>query len=540
MRSMTKKLSLAGLAVLLAHCAAPVQDSETGSESAISSDGQSDDRTGLASLHDFSGSRRVRTTPAEEAIAYATAAAEAAGAVAPQFEVTSQAQDVDGLIHVRLQQMHDGMVVWGADQVVHISPSRVVGMAGSIAKDLTTARSVGGVDPRSFLAKAKEDRYPGLEITTDREQAERIIHVDPNGVSRVAVHTSFFNELQRGAEPALWNHVFDAQTGEVLAMWNEIQHAVHFDGETPDQASGPGGNPKYVHSWNGELDVAPKAEGTFVMTTPRLKTLNLNNTSSGGSEVVGALDPIGDAPINDAHGFAEVTLNMMQEWMGRNSINDNGFQIVSRVHYGRNYENAFWDGRQMTYGDGANRFYPLSGAVDVVAHEINHGYTAFHSKLAYRGEPGAFNEGFSDIAGKTAEFFYKENPNFDLGGDVFKAPNAALRYMCNPRQDGRSIDHVSQMRPSTDPHYSSGVPNKVFCVATKRFSSGAPDGAATKEGVKRVAQAFYLANGQYWTASTTFVQGCQGVMDAARALNFTEEELTHLKTSWADVGVTCN
>ena len=58
-----------------------------------------------------------------------------------------------------------------------------------------------------------------------------------------------------------------------------------------------------------------------------------NGTSGGGTVVVGPLDPIGDAPINDAHGFAEETLNMMQEWYGHNSIDDNGFVIRSRVHY---------------------------------------------------------------------------------------------------------------------------------------------------------------------------------------------------------------
>jgi Zn-dependent metalloprotease len=63
---------------------------------------------------------------------------------------------------------------------------------------------------------------------------------------------------------------------------------------------------------------------------------------------------------------------------------------------------------------------------------------------------------------------------------------------------------------------------------------------ATRDGVKRTAIAYYLANAQYWTASTTYVQGCQGVLDAARSLNYTADEVAWLKASWADVGVTCN
>jgi vibriolysin len=367
---------------------------------------------------------------------------------------------------------------------------------------------------------------------TEREAVERVVHVDDSGTAHIALHTKFFNELQGDVAPAFWNHIYDANSGALLARWNDVH--------TVDQASGPSGNPKVVHTWNQELDAEPKGTG-FVLTTARLKTLNMNQTSSNATEVTGTLELIGDAPLNDAHGYAEVTLNMMQEWMGRNSIDDRGFQIKSRVHYNRNYENAFWDGSQMTYGDGANTFYPLSGGVDVCAHEINHGYTTKHSNLAYSNQSGGLNEGFSDIAGKTAEFYYKENPNFDLGGDVFKQPGRALRYMCNPPQDGKSIDKASNMRPSLDPHYSSGIPNKVFCLASKRMSSGDPAApTATKEGVKRTAQAFYLANGQYWTSSSTFVAGCQGTLDAARALQYTEEEINNIKASWADVGVACN
>jgi Zn-dependent metalloprotease len=227
--------------------------------------------------------------------------------------------------------------------------------------------------------------------------------------------------------------------------------------------------------------------------------------------------------------------------MGRDSIDDHGFPIKSRVHYSNNYENAFWDGSQMTYGDGASRFYPLSGALDVCAHEIDHGFTSKHSNLTYAGQSGGLNEGFSDIAGKTAEAYYWNTPiSWDLGADVFKQPNAALRYMCDPKRDGRSIENASEYRSGLDPHYSSGVPNKSFCLASKRISSGSPTGTATKDGVKRAAQAYYLANASYWTSGTTYVQGCQGVLDAARALHYTADEVAALKASWADVGVTCN
>src|SRR4029078_150841 len=100
----------------------------------------------------------------------------------------------------------------------------------------------------------------------------------------------------------------------------------------------------------------------------------------------------------------------------------------------------------MTYGDGANTFYPLSGSVDVVAHEINHGFTSFHSNLTYSGQSGGNNESFSDIAGAISSFWYhgifRGHGEFDLGRDIFRG-DTALGFMCNPPQDGISIDDAA-------------------------------------------------------------------------------------------------
>src|SRR6185369_8326792 len=110
------------------------------------------------------------------------------------------------------------------------------------------------------------------------------------------------------------------------------------------------------------------------------------------------------------------------------------------------YENAFWDGAEMVYGDGASYFFPLSGALDVVAHEIDHGFTQFHSDLAYVGMPGGLNESFSDIAGTAAKYYFEPNrASFDMGRDVVQS-GEALRYLCDPRRDGRSIDNAGDYK----------------------------------------------------------------------------------------------
>lgn len=536
---LSHKLSLVALAVLLANCGVSSDEGVEKNENAATAgtgDAAIDSRDGLKSLRrEVKEPRVARADIVGTAIAYLSeAATESAGVKSPEFTVLSvtDKDPADGLAHVRLQQTMKGIPVWGADAVVHLDDENVLGATGSLATESLASLTVTLTDAAA-LAKAKTERYGSLEVLTERETVTQVVHIADDGTPHLALHTQFFNEAQDSIEPALWNHIFDANTGALLARWNDVHTA-------DSQASGPGGNPKWVHSWNGELDATMNASGQAVLTTSRLKTLNMNQTSSTASEVTGTLQLIGDAPINDAHGFAEITLNFLRDWMGRNSIDDNGFAIKSRVHYNRNYENAFWDGTQMTYGDGASTFYPLSGALDVVSHEIHHGFTSKHSNLRYSSQSGGLNEGFSDIAGKAAEFYYRSNPTWDLGADVFKAPGKALRYMCDPKKDGRSIDNASAFTSGMDPHYSSGVPNKAFCLASKRISSGAATGTATRDGVKRAAAPFFLANAQYWTSGTTYVQGCQGVMDAARAMSYTAAELAALKQSWADVGVACN
>lgn len=556
----SKHVSLFGIALVLAACAETGSSSPgTGSDDTAKGAGsdaptsaeakqRTEARDSLKPVASSATERRQRTSNlAADARAFANSVAARAGVVDPRF-VDFSIKSADGQDHVRLEQRTviggEELRVWGADVVIHADQGSLFGLTGSMsvnaheALDPRMARSADSVDAARALQLAKADRFGAAagSVTTTREDSERIVYMDHQGTPHVSIHTTFYNELvTTGGKtfgPGLWNHIYDEATGELLASWNGI--------DTISQASGPGGNPKYTHSWSDELDVESQGAG-YVMTTSRLHTTNMNNSQSGGGSAVTAssLSSFNDAAINDAHGYAEITLNMLSEWMGHNSIDDNGFRIVSRVHYGTQYENAFWDGSQMTYGDGKTYFYALSGAVDVVAHEIDHGFTSKHSNLAYSGEPGGLNEGFSDIAGKTAEWYYKGTANFDLGGDIFKS-DGALRYMCDPRKDGRSIDNAAQMTASLDPHYSSGVPNKAFCRLAKRLSSGSADGNATRDGVHRAASAFFKANANYWTSSTTFNQACQGTVDAARAAGFTTEEVAAIKDSWLDVGVYCD
>ncbi len=453
------------------------------------------------------------------------------------FYVKSATVGLDGRHHVRLQQTHQDLAVWGADVVVHATDVEVTSLSGNVVaglSDVDTAASIASSHALSIAMADYTVAAGGAEgLFFEREHTDLVLlPLDEGGVA-LAWHVEFYTELQAGMEPGLWNTFVDAQSGEVIAMYN----ALH----TFDQASGPGGNPKVERFWDEALDVVPSGS-EYAMDTPLLRTTDMNNSTwGGGSVVTGPLDHIGSAAINDAHGFAEITLDMLDAWMGMNSIDDAGFPIRSRVHYGRNYENAFWNGSQMTYGDGDQRFYPLSGDLHVVSHEIHHGFTSFHSNLIYRNQSGGLNESFSDIAAVVADYFHdSESAGFNIGEDVFQEEGGALRYMCDPTRDGRSIDHADDYQRGMTVHFSSGISNKAFCLAARRLSSGDPDGEASRDGVRRAGTAWFEANRSYWVRGSSFTQGCQGVIDAAVALDYEPEEIDAIHMSWEDVGVFCD
>jgi Zn-dependent metalloprotease len=165
----------------------------------------------------------------------------------------------------------------------------------------------------------------------------------------------------------------------------------------------------------GFLDVAEN-NGTCTRGNTNVKTVDLNHGSGGSTAysfpcsrnthkaINGAF-----SPLNDAHFFGGTVSDMYRYWFTTAPLT---FQWVMRVHYSTNYENAFWDGRTMTFGDGRNTFYPLVG-LDIVSHEVSHGFTQQNSNLIYSGQSGGINEAFSDIAGDAAEF-YRNGSNYPL------------------------------------------------------------------------------------------------------------------------------
>lgn len=439
----------------------------------------------------------------------------------------------NGMSKVRFQQYHQGVKVFGhsiaATQTDMGFYTDVKGKFLDINMTSTKGRisAANALDTFINNDKAMSDEQnahqaAALKDNVYNKKSERVIYID-NGQPVLANLVSYVRPATEHTEIARPTAFIDANTGRVLFQYNNLQHV---------EATGPGGNNKTGQYHYGTdfaaMDVS-QSGSTCTMNNANVKTVDLNHSTSGSTAhsftcpenthkaINGAF-----APLNDAHYFGNVIFNMYNDFVGTNPLS---FQLTMRVHYSNSYENAFWDGSAMTFGDGASTFYPLV-SLDVSSHEVSHGFTEQNSNLVYSAMSGGMNEAFSDMAGEAAEYYMNGTNDWMVGEQIFKA-DGALRYMANPPQDGRSIDHANQYS-GQDVHYTSGVFNKAFYLL------------ATTSGwnTRTAFEVMALANQTYWTANSTFDEGGCGVYNAAGDKGYNQADV---RTAFATVGVnTCD
>ena len=213
---------------------------------------------------------------------------------------------------------------------------------------------------------------------------------------------------------------------------------------------------------------------------PAILVYNCNHTTSLPGTPVANPGSSADATAKRAYDLTKSVAEFYKTNFGRNSIDNNGMTLQSSVHYGVNYNNAFWDGSQMTYGDGDNNiFIDFTASSDVVGHELTHGVTQFTAGLNYTNEAGGLNESISDVFGTMFRQWLKGQ---DFGqadwliGSEIMGPAArqrgftCLRDMASPGSThclAPQPSHYSQYVPGSDPHSSSGIPNYAFYLAAK-------------------------------------------------------------------------
>ena len=468
---------------------------------------------------------------AAEEQARAAASASALGlAAGEKLTVKSVIEDADGGTHVRYERTLDGMRVIGGDLVVHQE-------AKGGGKEVTYNLGRKSITPASRTAKiskaaAQAKGLATAQATKDETTAgsELVVLVTDQGPK--LAYDVLTTGVRANQVPTRLHTYVDAGTGAVLLTDDEIK-----------TGTGDG-----IFVGNVTIETSARSGGGFEMrdslgnTATDVHNQGDPNTGEGPDGDIftdaddkwgtGAQSDRSSAAVDALYG-AQKTFEYYKTQLGRNGIWNDGRGARSRVHFANAMANAFWDGTQMSYGDGANNAAPLT-ELDVAAHEMSHGVTENTAGLVYSGEAGGLNEANSDIFGTAVEF-YVNNPNdvpdYFIGEEIdINGDGAPLRYMDKPSKDGLSKDCWSSTLGNLNPHYSSGPLNHWYFMLSEgsgartvngvSYNSPTCSGAAAVTGIghDKAEKIWYRTLATYLTSSSKYSNARTGAIKSAKDL----------------------
>ncbi|MFJ4907551.1 M4 family metallopeptidase [Streptomyces sp. NPDC093249] len=269
-----------------------------------------------------------------------------------------------------------------------------------------------------------------------------------------------------------------------------------------------------------------------------------------GRKVRGEGDAPGtDATVNRAHAGLGATFDLFRAVYGRDSLDGAGLPLHASVHYGERYNNAFWDGQQMVFGDGdGDLFLDFTIPVDVIGHELTHGFTQHTANLEYYGQSGALNESVSDVFGvlvkqhalgqsaTQADWLIGAGllgPGVDHGTALrsMKAPGTAYDddVLGKDPQPGHMDHYVRTSRDNGGVHINSGIPNHAFYLLATELGGNAWE---------RAGQIWYdVMTGGTLTPEDRFAEFAAATVAAARARYGDGTELQAVLKAWSAVGL---
>jgi bacillolysin len=446
-----------------------------------------------------------------------------------------------GMTHYKYIQSLNGVPIDGGEFLVHTDKDGIVKVtngklrpdASVKMKDKTKAKLTEQeaielawkhIDLTKKETEVKEETPPLLKEKSDvpnTVEKSKLVVYEKDGDYYLAYKV----ELQFiFPYPANWKIYVDAKDGQIVDAYNAVA-----EGATTGYGYGILGDYKALNTYysNGTYylyDITKPMNGVIETRTAQ------NGSSLPGSYSVdsnNAWTAYSQGADVDAHYYAGVVFDYYKNTHNRNSFDNNGSTIRSTVHYGYQYNNAFWNGVQMVYGDGdGSVFRPLSGALDVVAHEITHAVTDYTAGLEYRNQPGALNESMSDVFG-----YFVEPNDYLIGEDVYTpgVSGDALRSLSNPEAYGQPAHMNNYVYTSEDNggvHINSGIPNKAAYLTI------------TSIGKAKAEKIYYRALTVYLTSTSDFSDARAALLQSAADLyGYGSSTYNAVANAWNQVGV---
>lgn len=459
----------------------------------------------------------------------------------PAVELASKRVRTDalGMTHARFQQVVHGVPVAGAELTAHYDAAgRLTSIDANYVPGLENVDLEPALDAQTGLAQVKADvlaRMPDVaEAQLETEGGKLVVFP---GAAEARLAYQYTVRAIAGEHPAIWVTTLDAKTGEILDRYDNLQTI---------EATGTatlGDTKKFqVAQSGGGYVMTDTSRGVTIRTYTAAKAQQTPGTSITSTSLTQWDTGVtGAGAAVDAHTYAGVVYDYYKKTHARNGINGNGATMESTAHFGTAYDNAFWDGRGMTYGDGGQLFKPLAAGLDVVAHEFTHGVTEIESGLVYQNQSGALNEAVSDIFAAFIEHSYKadETKNWIMGEAIMKA--GVMRDFKNPAA-GQQPAHMNNYRNTQQDnggvHINSGIINNAAFLMT----SGGTNPVSKVEvkfgiGWEKSEKLWYRANTQYFQSNTNFAQAAAGVLQAAKDIALTANEQAIVDCAWKAVGI---
>jgi Zn-dependent metalloprotease len=469
-----------------------------------------------------------------------------------EFQVANTQIDDLGFTHIRLQQTYKGIEVYKGELIVHFNTSDIYASNGHVYPTPKLENITPNINQEQAIDIIKFAIAEKTNVKTLNAFERQILGHEPLELTLMVYHTeNKINEVHLAwiAEfvPNLTHRfkvVVDAHSGEILDQFDQVCKIHHHHSN------------EHISPIEAPFDRAATARATDLKGVVR----NINTYEIGGgyylldaaktmfnrarskmpNEPVGAIWTINgqnNSPANDdfevvhhfsqnnvwnnptaisAHYNAEVAYNYFRNTFNRNSIDGRGGNIISLINITdenkAGFDNAFWNGSAIFYGNGRVAFEPLAKGLDVAGHEMSHGVIQHTANLEYRNESGALNESFADVFGVMID-----RTNWKIGEDIVRRNvfrSGAMRDMENPNNGGSSLQDNGWQPANTSQQYfgnednggvhiNSGIPNRAFYLI------------ATGTSKEKAEQIYYRALSSYLTRSSQFVNARLAVVQAA-------------------------
>ncbi|WP_439882902.1 M4 family metallopeptidase [Pontibacter sp. MBLB2868] len=480
---------------------------------------------------------------------------------------TGVEKDELGFMHQKFEQYYDGVKVEHGTYMVHSKNGSIQSINGEFKKlhDLSTKPSVGEsaalanaiayIGASTYMWQVPAQEAWVKELKNDRKatfypKGELVIidnympsAKETSGKSVLAWKFDIYAQT-----PLSRNYVYvDAQNGNVVFKDAIIKHAAATASATTRYT---GTINMTTDSYSGSYRLRDYTRGAGIETYNCKTTTNYSTATdfTDGDNTWTSAEYNNTAKDNaalDAHWAAQMTFDYFKLKHGRNSYDNAGTKIKSYVHYDKSYENAFWNGSVMTYGDGATRFDALT-SLDVGAHEIGHAVCSSTADLVYSNESGAMNEGFSDIWGAAVEQFAAPTKSTWLIGEDIDKQRPSLRSMSNPKAEGqpdtyKGTNWYTGTADNGGVHTNSGVLNHWFYVLSVGKSGTNDLGVSYSVsgiGITDAAKIAYRTESVYLTANSTYADArTYAIQSATDLFGAGSTQVIQTTNAWNAVGV---